>query len=108
MLADRDTPASRARCDDSSLFRSGGGCGRGRPNWERQRAAQIATDTEPGQTSSAPVITAKPEHVTITRGSGSTEIHWDTGNGSMGLVFVTGTDQKPVLFASGAKGTQLV
>jgi hypothetical protein len=73
-----------------------------------QVAAQIATDTEPGQTSSAPVITAKPEHVTITRGSGSTEIHWDTGNGSMGLVFVTGTDQKPVLFASGAKGTQLV
>ena len=73
-----------------------------------QVAAQIATDTEPGQTSGTPVITAKPEHVTITRGSGSTEIHWDTGNGSIGFVFVTGTDQKPVLFASGAKGSQLV
>ncbi len=71
-------------------------------------AAQTATDTKPGQTSGAPVITANPEHVTITGGSGSTEIHWDTGNGSMGFVFVTGSDQKPVLFASGPKGSQLV
>ena len=73
-----------------------------------QVAAQTTADTELGQTSGAPVITAKPEHVTVTGGSGSTEIHWDTGNGSMGFVFVTGTDQKPVLFASGPKGSQLV
>ena len=57
---------------------------------------------------SVPVITANPEHVTVAGGSGSTEIHWDTGNGSIGFVFVTGTDQKPVLFASGPKGSQLV
>src|SRR6266404_2130988 len=62
-----------------------------------QVAAQTATDTEPGQTLGAPFITAKPEHVTVTGGSGSTEIHWDTGNGSMGFVFVTGSDKKPVL-----------
>jgi hypothetical protein len=73
-----------------------------------QVAAQTATDTEPGQTSGAPVITANPEHVTVTGGSGSIEIHWDTGTGSMGFVFVTGSDQKPVLFASGPKGSQLV
>src|SRR6266581_4580924 len=73
-----------------------------------QVAAQTAIDTEPGQTSGAPVITANPEHVTITGGSGSTEIYWDTGNGSMGFVFVTGSDQKSVLFASGPKGSQLV
>src|SRR5438552_6406289 len=73
-----------------------------------QVAAQTATDTEPGQTSGAPVITAKPKQVTVTGDSGSTEIHWDTGNGSMGFVFVTETDQKPVLFASGPKGSQLV
>ncbi len=73
-----------------------------------QLAAQTATDTEPSQTSGAPVITAKPEQVAVTEGRGSTEIHWDTGNGSMGFVFVTGTDQKPVLFASGTKGSQLV
>src|SRR6266478_2692096 len=73
-----------------------------------QVAAQTATDTESDQASGAPVITAKPEHVTVAGGSGSTEIHWDTGNGSMGFVFVTGSDQKPVLFASGPKGSQLV
>jgi hypothetical protein len=44
-------------------------------------AAQTATDTGPSQTSGAPVITAKPEHVTVTGGTGSTEIHWDTRNG---------------------------
>src|SRR6266404_3410397 len=71
-------------------------------------AAPTETDTEPDQTLGAPIITAKPEHVTVTGGSGSTEIHWDTGNGSMGFVFVTGSDQKPVLFASGPKGSQLV
>ena len=73
-----------------------------------QVAAQTATDTEPDQTSGTPVITANPEHVTVTGGSGNTEIHWDTGNGSMGFVFVTGSDQKPVLFASGPKGSQVV
>ena len=73
-----------------------------------QVAAQTATDTELGQTSGTPFITAKPEYVTVTGGGGSTEIHWDTGNGSIGFVFVTGSDQKPVLFASGPKGNQLV
>lgn len=55
----------------------------------------------------AAVITAKPESVTLTGGSGSTEIQWDTGNGSVGFVFVTGTDRKPVLFATGPKGSQV-
>jgi hypothetical protein len=68
----------------------------------------MSADTEPSQTSAAPVITAKPEQVTVTGGSGSTEIHWDTGNGSMGFVFARETDQNPVLFASGPKGSQLV
>jgi len=73
-----------------------------------QAAAQTETDTEPGQTLGAPFITAKPERGTVSGGSGSTEIHWDTGNGSMGFVFVTEADQKPVLFASSPKGSQLV
>src|SRR5439155_9180826 len=34
-------------------------------------------------------------------------IQWDTGNGSIGFVFVTGTDRKPVLFATGPKGSQV-
>ena len=55
-----------------------------------------------------PVITAKPEQVTITSGSGSTEIQWDTGNGSIGFVFVTTKDRKPVLFATSPKGRRVV
>ena len=61
-----------------------------------------------GQTSGVPAITAKPQHVTIIDGRGSTEIHWDTRDESMGFVFVTGPERKPVLFATGAKGTQKV
>ena len=56
--------------------------------------------------SRAPVITAKP--VTLSDGSGSTEIEWDTGNGSIGFVFVTEEDGgKPVLFANGSRGNQI-
>ena len=58
--------------------------------------------------SRAPVITAKPERVTLSDGSGSTEIDWDTGSGSMGFVFVTEDGGKPVLFASGSRGNQVV
>jgi hypothetical protein len=54
-----------------------------------------------------PVITAKPERVPLTNGSGSTEIDWDTGNGSMGFVFVTEEGGKPGPFASGSRGTQV-
>src|ERR1700746_1072953 len=64
-----------------------------------QAAAQIATDTGSSQAPGNPVITAKPEQVTVTEGRGTTEIHWDTANGSMGFVFVRQNDQKPVLFA---------
>src|SRR5215831_5617777 len=53
------------------------------------------------------LITAKPEHVTLSDGSGSTEIEWDTGNGSMGFVFVTEEGGKPVLFANGSRGNQV-
>jgi hypothetical protein len=57
--------------------------------------------------SRAPVIRANPERVTLTNGSGSTEIEWDTGNGSMGFVFVTEEDGKALPFASGSRGNQI-
>jgi hypothetical protein len=66
----------------------------------------VGNDT--GNSPIAPFIAAKPEQVTVTDGSGSTEIKWDTGNGSMGFVFVTTKDGKPVLFATGPKGSQVV
>ena len=56
--------------------------------------------------SGARVITAKPERVTLSDGSGSTEIEWDTGNGSIGFVFVTEEGGKPVLFANGREVTR--
>jgi hypothetical protein len=57
---------------------------------------------------SAPrVIAAKPERVTLTGGSGSTEIEWDTGDGSPGFVFVTENGRKPVLFAKGSRGSRV-
>ena len=52
-------------------------------------------------------ITATPERVTLRDGSGSTEIEWDTGNESMGFVFVTEEGGKPVLFAKSARGKEV-
>ena len=57
--------------------------------------------------SRAPVITAKPERVTLSDATGSTKIEWDTGNGSMGFVFVTEEGGKALPFASGSRGNQV-
>lgn len=59
-----------------------------------------------GEETGAPTITANPEHVTVANGNASTEIQWDTGNESIGFVFVTANDGKPNLFATGAKGSR--
>lgn len=56
---------------------------------------------------SAAVIKAQPEHVTLSNGNGSTEIEWDTGNGSMGFVFVSEKGAKPVLFAKSSRGNKV-
>jgi hypothetical protein len=68
---------------------------------------QNASGSNSQSSSGAAVITATPEQVTLASGTGSTEIEWDTGNGSTGFVFVTANDQKPVLFATGAKGSRV-
>ena len=70
-------------------------------------APQQNLHSNPDLGSRGPTITAKPERVTLTDGSGSTEIDWDTGNGSMGFVFVTEEGGKPAPFASGPRGTQV-
>ena len=57
--------------------------------------------------SGAPVISATPEHVTLTNGNGSTQIQWNTGKGSSGFVFVTEDGAKPVLFAKGPRGSHV-
>lgn len=68
---------------------------------------QSGVNTDEGKSSGAPAITANPGHVTVAGGTGSTEISWDTGNESMGFVFVTTSQGKPVLFATGAKGSRV-
>jgi hypothetical protein len=68
---------------------------------------QNASDSKPERVSGPAVITAKPERVTFGGGSGSTEIEWDTRDGSMGFVFVSEDAGKPVLFANGSRGKEI-
>jgi len=74
----------------------------------RAAAQQNISGSNSDRFSPVAVVTAKPERVTLSDGSGSTEIDWDTGNGSIGFVFVTEDDGNPVLFASGSRGNQVV
>jgi hypothetical protein len=69
--------------------------------------SQAAPRQNASGSNSAPVITAKPRHVTLSNGRGSTEVHWDIGSRSSGFVFVTEDDGKPVLFANGARGSRV-
>ena len=68
---------------------------------------QAPSGSNSAHVSGAPVITANPERVKLSDGNGTTEINWDTGNGSMGFVFVTEEGGKPVPFASGPRGNQV-
>jgi hypothetical protein len=68
---------------------------------------QSGADTDVEKSSGAPAITANPRRVTVAGGVGRTEISWDTGSESMGFVFVTTSEGKPVLFATGAKGSRV-
>jgi hypothetical protein len=70
-------------------------------------AEQDASASNSDPVAGVPLITAKPEHVTLTDGNGSSEIEWDTGNGSPGFVFVTENGKKPVLFAKGSRGSRI-
>jgi hypothetical protein len=72
----------------------------------RAALQQDGSNSNSERVSHTPVITAKPERVTLTDESGSTEIEWDTGNGSPGFVFVTKNGETPVLFAKGSRGTR--
>ena len=73
----------------------------------RAAPQQNASDSNSEGASGTAVITAKPEHVTLSDGSGSTQIEWDTGNGSIGFVFVTEDGGKPVVFANGSRGKEV-
>ena len=74
----------------------------------RAAPQQNASDNNSDPPSAQPVITANPDRVRVDGETGSTEIEWNTGDGSMGFVFVTEDAGKPVLFASSPRGKQIV
>jgi hypothetical protein len=53
-------------------------------------------------------ITATPERVKITGGPGSIDIAWNTGDRSMGYVFVTANGRPPALVAKGSEGSRVI
>jgi len=53
-------------------------------------------------------ITATPERVKVSDGSASTDIAWNTGDGSMGFVFVSANGRPPVLVAEGNEGSRAI
>jgi len=55
-----------------------------------------------------PIITATPERVKAGNDFGSTDIAWNTGNGSKGFVFVTANGRPPVLVAIGNEGHRVI
>jgi hypothetical protein len=55
-----------------------------------------------------PRITATPERVKVGDGSASTDIAWNTGDGSIGFVFVTANGRPPVLVATGKEGSRVI
>jgi hypothetical protein len=78
---------------------------------DAERRTLLATVTVSGisePSKRAPSITATPDHVTVNNiEHGSTEIRWDTGDRSVGFVFVSGNGGKPSLFATGSKGSRV-
>jgi hypothetical protein len=55
-----------------------------------------------------PRITATPERVKVDGDSGSSDIAWNTGNGSNGFVFVTANSRPPVFLATGNEGSRVI
>jgi hypothetical protein len=55
-----------------------------------------------------PRITATPQRVKVGGDSGSTDIAWNTGNGSSGFVFVTANSRPPVFLATGNEGSRVI
>ena len=66
---------------------------------------------EGGTNTSAPAmsrITATPERVNVGDGSASTDIAWNTGDGSVGFVFVAANGRPLVLLAKGNEGSRVI
>jgi hypothetical protein len=71
-------------------------------------AKQSGRDTDARQTKGTPSIAATPERVEVNGRTGSTEIVWNTGNGSIGFVFVTVNGRQPALVAKSPEGRRVI
>jgi hypothetical protein len=72
-------------------------------------AGSVARKGEIGiEARETPIITATPERVKVVNKSASTDIAWNTGNGSKGFVFVTANGRPPVPVAAGNKGSRVI
>ena len=65
--------------------------------------AEEALPTSPG--ASVANITASPNPVSVGEGPGTTTITWNTGDGSVGQVFVSENGAPDRIFASGPSGS---
>ena len=79
------------------------------PSVEGTVAQPIATPADRANHGKrVPSISATPERVAINIERGSTEIRWDTGDQSVGFVFVSVNGGKPGLFATASKGSRVL
>jgi hypothetical protein len=69
---------------------------------------QGETSTDRRQIKGTPRITATPERLKITGRAASTDIAWNTGNGSTGFIFATTNGRPPLLVAKGGQGRRVV
>jgi hypothetical protein len=66
------------------------------------------TSTDIRQIKGTPRITATPQRVKITGRAASTDIAWNTGDGSMGFVFMTANGRPPILLAKANEGSRVI
>jgi hypothetical protein len=69
---------------------------------------QDGAGTDARQGKDTPTITATPERVKITGGPATTDVAWNTGDGSMGFVFVTANGRPPALVATSSQGSRVI
>lgn len=70
-----------------------------------EQQGEISADRR--QIKAMPRITATPERVKITGRAASTDIAWNTGNGSTGFIFVRANGRPPFLVAKGGQGSRV-
>jgi len=77
----------------------------GSPSIAKSVAKELGTNARASDVSR---ITATPERVKVGDGSASTDIAWNTGDGSPGFVFVAANGRPPIFVAKGNEGSRVI